>query len=151
MQISYIYASSMVTKMDLLLNSIPFHYGVKCSFISMGRNSAPDAFLPFLVSSISTFVPSIEKLYFAESPKRFFLSYAVLWRLVIKSKQFFIIKCEGKSWVSSSILVTSHSYIYLSWEDSSFYIDWLCFIMYAKECYVMWYYSNSRGSNSFQR
>ena len=48
MQISYIYAFSMVTKMDLLLNSIPFHYGVKCSFISMGEIQPQMLFFPFL-------------------------------------------------------------------------------------------------------
>lgn len=112
MQISYIYASSMVTKMDLLLNSIPFHYGVKCSFISMGRNSAPDAFLPFLVSSISTFVPSIEKLYFAESPKRFFFIICCSLKTCYKIQAIFHYKMRRK--ILSLIIYTSYfSFLYL--------------------------------------
>ena len=69
---------------------------MESNVLSMGRKSAPDAFLPFLVSSISTFVPSIEKNLFLMKALRdfFFKSYAVLQRLVIKSKQFYIIKCE---------------------------------------------------------
>lgn len=102
----------MVTEMDLLLNSIPFHYGIKCSFISMRRNSAPDAFLPFLVSSISTFVPSIEKFYFAESPKRFFFIICCFLKICYKIQAIFHYKMGMK--VLSLIIYTSYfSFLYL--------------------------------------
>lgn len=132
--------------MDLLLNSNSFHYGVKCSF--HGEKFSPRCFSSLSCQQHFHICTKHRKILFLLKALRefFFLSYAVLRRLVIKSKQFYIIKCEWKSWVSSSILVTSHSYIYLRWDDSSFYIDWLCFVMYAKQCYVMWYYSNSCGS-----
>lgn len=53
---------------------IPFHYGIKCSFISIGKNSVvprcPSSLFP--VSRSSTFVPNIEKSYFTESSLRDF-------------------------------------------------------------------------------